>query len=416
VENNLILSEIKISGNTAEYIYSVIGEWKKFFMQEESFFITYDFTLETVPKSVLAIPFLCNVLPISWIVDAEIKLDEIDKDFLESIPEFKRGYIDMYPMINFSGSINARSIIDNAGERAGCASLFSGGADATHTMISHIDEKPALLCIWGADIKLEDEKGWERVNEHLANTAKDFGLNCTAVKTSFRKILNEYELSRAVSISGDGWWHGFQHGIALISHAAPYMHIKGLKTLYIASSFKASAKVTGASYYTIDNHVRFCGSNVIYDAPNHSRQDKVAEICSYINKTGTKVNLRVCWEKEGGGNCCRCEKCIRTMLNVAAEGSSPADYGFTWNRKTIRNIKYYLLWVGEFPRWEERYGPIIERMRETAFTYEQRKQWHWLISRTPEQLATLFRKKIRKFIRKPWYLAKRIIKKVIRRA
>jgi len=411
--NNLVLSDIKSIGNSVAYIYNITGEWSRFFSENESFTVEYDFPPEHIPNSVLAIPFLCNVLPISWICDAEIRVPEIDRDFFESISGFKQGYTDMYPMLDFKGTLTARRIEDNTGSRSGAASLFSGGVDATHTMISRINEKPALISICGADVCFDDEKSWNPVKTHLVKTAGNFGLEYTTIKSSFRKVIRESALDQAVLTSGNGWWHGFQHGIALIGHTAPYMYTGNLKTLYIASSFNAEDKnVTGASYPTIDNFVRFCGSNTVHDAFDRNRQKKVGEICSFAAGTGTKINLRVCWESVGGGNCCKCEKCCRTMLAIAAEGHNPADYGFIWNKKIMRSLKYNLLWRFS-TNTKPRYGPIIKRMQETAITKEQKKQWHWLISRTPEQIDNTFGKKVWNVVRKTrmWRFIRRKMQK-----
>ncbi|MCL2425493.1 MAG: hypothetical protein FWD05_04055 [Oscillospiraceae bacterium] len=395
--NSLVLTEIKTSGNIVEYSYSVAGEWSRFFSGSDTFFIEYDFPLDDVPEGVLAIPFLCNILPISWVSNAEINVPAIDHDFLKSIPEFKQGYIDMYPMINFEGTMLVGQVERNEGIRSGCASLFSGGADSIHTMISHLDEGPALICIWGADVCLDDEGGWKRVKTHLIETAGDYDFDYTTIKSSFRKVIDEDELSKYISRSGDCWWHGFQHGIALIGHTAPYMYANKLRTLYIASSFRIQDNVSIASHYSIDNFVRFANSNVIHDGATHHRQEKIGEICNYSDETGKKVSMRVCWQSIGGGNCSNCEKCFRTMLAITAEGHNPADYGFIWNKQVIRKVKYSILW-----RYSVflRYGPIIERMRETIVTKKQKKQWRWLITRTPEQLDNTFGKKIFNCVRK----------------
>jgi len=413
-KNRLILSNTNVVDNTVEYIYEVTGEWSRFFIDGETFFIEYDFPLDGIPSGILVIPFLSNVLPISWVSDAEIIVPEIDRDFYESIPEFKQGYINMYPMINFKGNLCAEQIVKYEGPRSDCAMLFSGGVDSKHTMISHLNEKPALICIWGADVYLDDEKGWSRVNTHLTETADNYGFNHATIKSSFRKIINQGELDLCVSASGNGWWYGFQHGIALICHTAPYMYVNKLKTLYIASSIKATEDSPIASYYTIDPFVRFSGSNVVHDGANHNRQEKICEICTYANKMNKEIHMRVCWQSLGGGNCNNCEKCFRTMLAIVAEGHNPVDYGFVWNKQVKRRLKCnFLLRYPISIRDGLRYGPTIERIRETAVTKEQKKQWRWLITKTPEQLDNTFGKKLFNFIKKTriWRFIRQRIRK-----
>ena len=62
--NRLQLEKIDIiNGKRVEYHYSVAGEWAKYFSDQRTSFIEYDADVSCVPDSVLAIPFVCNILP-----------------------------------------------------------------------------------------------------------------------------------------------------------------------------------------------------------------------------------------------------------------------------------------------------------------------------------------------------------------
>lgn len=158
--NNVILNKIIVEKNRVEYEYTASGLVKEYLNLDEKFFIEYSIDIADVPKSILVIPFLCNMLPISWVCDTEIKVNEIDKGFYDSINDFKQGYIDMYPKVDFKGTLIASNIVDNSytpSKRT--ASFFSGGVDAFSTLISHVDEKPILVTLWGSDVKLTDVEG-----------------------------------------------------------------------------------------------------------------------------------------------------------------------------------------------------------------------------------------------------------------
>ena len=61
------------------------------------------------------------------------------------------------------------------------------------------------------------------------------------------------------------------------------------------------------------------GFRVVHDGAGFSRTQKVQVISAW--PAGVE-NLRVCWEgNRPGGNCGRCEKCLRTMLNFRAVGA-----------------------------------------------------------------------------------------------
>ena len=293
----------------------------------------YSENISDTPKNIAVIPLLCNFLPIAWVFNAQIFVDEIDKDFYDNLDEIKQGYIEMYPRINFGGKLTVKTLIKNDYEVSEkTAAFFSGGVDSFNTLISHVKENPALITLWGSDVKLDDVEGWNNVKRHVLETAEKFKCDNLLIRSSFRYVINEGVLSQEVMpLSGDGWWHGFQHGIGIIGHAAPYVYKHKLQKIYVASTYTAADKgnYTCASDPTIDNHVKVGKCMTIHDGYEFNRQQKVQRICEYKRTGGTAINLRVCWESKGGKNCCHCEKCYRTILEILAEGENPAEMGFT---------------------------------------------------------------------------------------
>lgn len=333
MSNRIVIQFPVIKENKITYTYQVSGEWKQAFRTKETFFIEYSRDISSVPESIAIVPLLGNLLPVAWVYDAEIIVPACDKDFYDSIERFKQGYKDMYPMMQFGGKLTIGRIEESTpADQNGKAAFFSGGVDAFNTLTQHADEKPILLTMWGADVMLEDVEGWNRVKAHLEQTAQDFDIQFVTIKSAFHKILDEGALAKKVAISGESWWHGFQHGLGMYSHGAPLAYALGIKHIYFASSFTAAdkGKVTCASDPTIDNFVRFCGASIVHDGYEYTRQMKVHNITEFTRQTGKRIPLRVCWESEGGSNCCHCEKCWRTILEIYAEGENPKEYGFEY--------------------------------------------------------------------------------------
>lgn len=330
-----------IIGNRIEYKYEVTGEWKEAFNLEESFFIEYSRDISCISQSTAIVPFICNILPIAWVYDAEIHAERCDKAFYESISEFKKGYFDMYPHMDFKGSFNVDILEKNSYNGEGTAAFFSGGVDAFNTLVKHSEEKPLLMTIWGADVKLNDTEGWSNIEKHLKSTAEKFGVEYITIKSKFRSFTKESVLSAKVrEISGDNWWHGFQHGIGVIGHAAPVCSAMNKKIVYFASTFTASekGKITCASSPAIDNFVKFGSTHVVHDGYEFDRQDKVHNITEFAERTGINIPLRVCWRSTGGKNCCKCEKCWRTILEIIAEGKNAQDYDFKYTQSDLKNF------------------------------------------------------------------------------
>lgn len=325
------LDAINIDKRRITYKYSVDGSLKKVFSGAE-FYVSYNADISRTPKDIAVIPFLCNVLPIAWVFDAEIVVDELDNDFYEHLAEIKKGYVDMYPRIKFGGKLTVGKLIKHNYEVGDeTATFFSGGADSFDTLIAHAEEHPTLITLFGADVKLSDIDGCNLVRQHARDIAAQFQCKNLLIASTFRRVLNEDLLSKYVQpLANDGWWHGFQHGIGIISHVAPYAYLQRLKQVYMASSFSREyTDYTCASNPTIDNHVRVGKCVTIHDGFDFNRQEKIRRICNYKRRTGKTIPLRVCWQSEGGKNCCACEKCYRTICGILAEGDNPVDYGFT---------------------------------------------------------------------------------------
>jgi len=322
-----------------------------------------------IPKSLAVVPFVCNVLPLVWLTDAELVLDELDNCFYESIPNIKKGYEDMYPQLCFKGHIVVKTNVvnDNFGQKSLC--LFSGGVDSYATLFAHMSEKPLLLAVHGADVPLSDIAAWAIVEQGIIDTAKQFSLDYICCQSNFRTFVNEQNLNVLLSKikCKEDWWHGFQHGIGLIGLVAPLSTVESIKTLYIASTFTIRERqiVTCASDPRIDNNVAFSGVDVVHDQFEYNRQEKIQKIVAFCANKGVHIKLHVCWVKRDGNNCCDCEKCWRTIYGLIVAGGNPYDYGFYVSdnqlKRIKRKIKYILVLSNiTIPLWKDIQKAYIE--------------------------------------------------------
>lgn len=381
--------------------YEISPALEPYFTAERLYEAEYSEDISTVPESVLVIPFVCNVLPIAWLADATLEIPQLDKEFYEGISGVLEGYRNMSPMLEFKGSVKVGELVDNSytpSDQVGA--LFSGGVDAFATLIAHADEKPRLVTLWGADVKLTDTEGWERVKQHAEDTCREFDLAAPLlVRSNFRLLVKEGPLGVLVAASGDGWWHGYQHGIALLGHAAPVAYLERWKTLYIASSFTPDNKTICASDPTIDNQLHLVSTRVWHDQYEYHRQQKVGHIVDHCRTMGRKAMLRVCWITSGGTNCCVCEKCQRTIFALLAEGEDPVDYGFSAWRTGIAGTRSWTpRYCRHTPRHRKVYAQIQARFRETlAYKDDPAINWFYKVDfcQTPtigDKLRTLMGK------------------------
>ena len=106
--NKIFLKSVLCHKNLLAYEFDVSSDLAIFFANKKSFTVEYECDMENIPLSVAVIPFLSLVLPVSWLTDAELEVEEIDQDFFESIDEMKRGYATMYPDLCFKGRIKTK--------------------------------------------------------------------------------------------------------------------------------------------------------------------------------------------------------------------------------------------------------------------------------------------------------------------
>lgn len=352
--NNIIIHNISKKNNRIDINWEISGNVKEAFRLERPLFFEYSEFIEDVPDSIAVIPFVCNVLPIVWLYNATLTIEEIDAAFYNCLSMIKKGYQDMYPDATLTGCIEAKKLTCNSFdfEQSRAAVFFSGGVDSYGTLLSHLDEKPDLITLIGADIALDDVVGNRNLQSLAAETAAKFNLNHVIIKSSFRACLIERVLNKKVSTYKTDYWPGFQHGIAICAQAFPYAYRNKISTVYIASSY-ASDTPQGtyvcASDPTIDNHLCYASGRVIHDGYyNFTRQTKVKYIHEFSVREKTPLELRVCWQSRGGKNCSHCEKCYRTMLALLLEGADPNDYGFVYTTKTPFFIKWFIKYLQPF--------------------------------------------------------------------
>ena len=258
---------------------------------------------------------------------------------------------------------------------------------------------PALISIWGSDIKYGNYEGWKTVNEHLEKVGMEFELSNNTIRSDFRELLYDKLCNKLVETTGDDWWHGFYCGLPLIGHASVLAWNLGMDKVYIASSFSEKVKgaYTCASDPEIDNQIHFCGCRVIHDAYEMERQEKIKYICEKSSEIGKKIEMRVCWQSEDGKNCCHCEKCYRTIMEILSEGYDPNLYGFVWKDSSISQFKSDMLrkiTISEM-NINSLWMPIVNKMASDRGKFSQ---YEWLIDMDWKKFNDTFYKRLKRSI------------------
>lgn len=324
----IVINDISIvdDGKTIVYDYSVDSKFSKYFSKKDTFFVNYEVKVTTVPKRILAIPLLANLLPISWFLDFQIQIEELDANFIDCVNKLKFEFQRMYPKYELKGGLIVDKVITNSDSKRGKkAMLFSGGVDAISAYIRHSEDDLALFSIRGADIELDDDERWNDLLDYN-NTQEYLNLNSKYTISSNLRTFYTYKLENDLNLK---WWGQVQHGLALLGVTAPLTHILEIDKLYIGSTHTKKTQISWGSNPTTDEILKWADVNITHECYDLSRQEKINSILEFSKETGKTIGLRVCYsERREALNCSSCEKCLRTIMGIILEGSDPNNFGF----------------------------------------------------------------------------------------
>lgn len=375
MQNFMTIDDITLICNKLTYEYTVSGDWEKYFINP--FWLEYSEELSnSIPKGILAIPLISAVLPLAMIVNATIVVPELDKNFYNSIPNLKAGYQKKYPSINFAGSIEPQNIIKYDYEpQEKSLTLFSGGVDSLNTLISNINENLTLVTIRGGDPPLDyPDDIWQFIKENVSNVGKQFNAENIFIQSMYRLFTDEKVLSKLIRTLDNNipGWYPFQLGVSMVSTMVPYAYLHKIKRIYMASCYTYKYKFIGpeATGPEIENNFKFSSCEVVHDAYDCTRQEKVQNICNYYAENNKSIIIHACGSMRPG-ICCSCEKCIRTIAGILAEKQLPENYGFIKNN-TITDVcnylkkrddfleQYIMFWLDIQNRFKENYTKPYE--------------------------------------------------------
>lgn len=416
-KESIILRKIQINNSTVEYFFDVSQGLKKYFRTNRMFIeYTNDIKLESIPKSILVIPFVASVLPLMWLTDSIMWIEEIDKTFYRSLNRVKRSYQEMYDYYPLKGSLIPAKIIENSFiPQKESLVLFSGGLDAQTTYLRNIKTNPLLFNI----------QGWYKENTDEINSVADKDIkdiyafsqrekvNFRFAKSNFATLIENQTFHKNIEKKlKDNWWHGFQHSMAFISIATVAAYYYKIRTIYIASSFAIGDTGRCASYPTTDSEFEFAGAGeVCHDGFELTRQDKVHLIVEHQKNINNPYPLKVCTFNDD--NCLICEKCVRTMLGIIAENGDINNFGFNVTKPLLQHFKTLfeenIVFFDVKGESTKHWVHIKKRMRENYNNLSEKELVDWFLN---EDLINIRKKEILKYRVKNFrkLILKRILK------
>lgn len=335
----IIIEDIIKSGNRIDIDFSISKGLDVYFAKEHHFFVEYDCDVSGVPDSIAVVPLLANLIPFSMIVDAIVWVKEVDMAFYDMIPKLKNAFREMYHRYNFGGTLIAARIICNSyNSKNEVVQCFTGGVDATTSFYRQGDNEITLFNVNGgyrSDICASKVFDADKcaINEfaYLNNAKTVFA------RSNFRTFICSAELdAKYYRRIGDDWWHGFQHSLAFLGAASVAGYVIRAKEIWIASSYTIGQEAFCASDPRTDNCFACASLHAVHDGYELDRQEKISFLVKKQKENAKEIKLRVCVFNDH--NCGKCEKCLRTMAAIAAEGGNWRDFGFTGSQSLYARV------------------------------------------------------------------------------
>jgi len=324
-------------GRRVDYDYEATGKASKFLNPREPFFVRYDFDVSKCPPGIIIIPFISNFITLAWFGGFNIRVPEVDAIFAKSLLEVRAEFERLHHGYSLTGSLYSKQETEHNWTGGKALMLFSGGMDAYTGLIRHQDEDIELITILGADIDLSDSVQWQQCLNHIKTEPFSSKFTHQTITANMRKFYNDNVEVNLVF----NWWGKVQHGLGLLGLLAPISFERKASIAYISSSY--SIPITWGSTKVSDEKIRWGGLRVLHDAAELTRQNKAQLIVDFARARQKPIQLRICYsEVKRDGNCGKCEKCYRTIMNLVLAGADPRDYGFPFSRKTYENMFRYI--------------------------------------------------------------------------
>jgi hypothetical protein len=208
--------------------------------------------------------------------------------------------------------IEAGSLIADPPRPARSASFFSGGVDSFYTYLKHkadpeeADRISSFILVNGFDIDRRNTRLWDLALANIKSVAEAEHVGLTVVRSNIQGLVEPILL-----------WD-FAHGGCL---AAAGLFLRGgFRKIYIPSTHSAAEQIPWGSNFALDKNWSTEGTCFVHDGTEATR---LAKVTSHVGHSPLALkHLRVCFANENGAyNCGRCDKCLRTMINLYIAGT-----------------------------------------------------------------------------------------------
>ena len=225
-------------------------------------------------------------------------------------------------------TIEAERVVDLPTQNGPVINAFSGGADSIFSLLRHrlrwvgpaSREVGGALLVHGFDVPLEDRRGFEKLVARCKPLLEELKVPLYVARTNLRS-------------AGQMWEHSFAAQLACCLHQTSSRYSAGI----IGSSEPYDNQIFPWGSTPMTDHLLSGAFTIVHDGAGYSRTAKFECIKDHDLALRT---LKVCWSgPRPEENCGKCEKCIRTRLNLLAVGvSNPPCFEGPLELNAVRDL------------------------------------------------------------------------------
>ncbi|HEU4325959.1 MAG TPA: hypothetical protein VFS21_22665 [Roseiflexaceae bacterium] len=237
---------------------------------------------------------------------------EVSPSLIRNLEEFQAAWASWFPqryrVVELTADVERERVGESDAGRTLAA--FSGGVDAAFSLYRHQRglagrrSRPvgAGLLIHGYDIPVADDTMFAPACARARRMTESLGVPLIPVATNYREVEPLWEDVHMVCVGACLSLFEGAFDTALVGSSEPYRKLV----------------IPWASNPVTDHLLSSAGFRIVHDGAECNRIDKLTLLRDWEE---AQQELFVCWEPTASGrNCCRCNKCVRTILNYRVMG------------------------------------------------------------------------------------------------
>lgn len=391
-QTHQLIDSIDINGQKITYFLN--KKFHKTYLRQHLYVeYQHDIDLSELDYTVITMPLIMNTIGMIWISNQDYSIPAMDKQLFYSLETIKEVFKRFYPATSFEGNLIPQKLVDNSllwdyiPQTDGIALPFSHGLDSLCTSLQLRTTPQLLITARGMpDTPLENwQENWEYTMQAITHFAAIHGHQSTTLVSNFHEFFNWDHLCSFSKEIGN-WRLCAVEGLGWMGLAAPILVSKGYRTFVLPANGDWLTPHPGVDCPIVVDNISFAGISNICQGFELNRMEKNKVIAQLCNEYKLEKPTSIICEKilEKRKNCCKCQKCVASILSLLLLNENPEDYGFSvdlpqfftyFKNKFIKKNEFEVYAAGWFIYCQEQ-----ARKQLATLTPELYEFFNWFIT------------------------------------